>query len=212
VIDRAFEVESILLGESVAIMTGTDDPAVSLVPAPVGSIYLRDNGELWRKLGPLDNGWVVAAFGSGTVSPATAHPLMQDYTSVIASYTPTGMYADLAPNSSYWFGGYFIFASTNANSGVGFAFGFDGSVINFGALTIIPTGNSTTVLNSTHHAIGQGSVSNTVGTPNRQYFANTAGSITTGALGGRFEVLFRPETTQGATLYRGSALKLEKLL
>lgn len=46
-----------------AVFSGDSDPSISLLDLPVGSLYLRSNGEQWKKTGPLPNEWVV--FESG---------------------------------------------------------------------------------------------------------------------------------------------------
>jgi hypothetical protein len=56
-LDRAFEADSLLIGDLTGILTGSGDPAVDLLDAPPGSIYLRTNGQIWQKLGVLPNDW-----------------------------------------------------------------------------------------------------------------------------------------------------------
>ena len=64
----AFEVDELLVGEYAAILAGSADPSVALVDRPQGSLYLRTNGEVWRKSGSLPNAWVL--IGTGTTTPS----------------------------------------------------------------------------------------------------------------------------------------------
>lgn len=45
------------LDGEVAILKGAADPSLVGVPAPVGSVYLRTNGELWQKYAAPDLSW-----------------------------------------------------------------------------------------------------------------------------------------------------------
>ena len=56
-VEKAFEVPSIVINDLGGILSGTADPNVPGLNAPIGSIYLRDNagaGEHWKKVGALD--------------------------------------------------------------------------------------------------------------------------------------------------------------
>lgn len=56
--ENAFEIEEILLGDTVGIMQGSVDPSAgSGVAGPVGTIYIRTNGELYQKFAALDADW-----------------------------------------------------------------------------------------------------------------------------------------------------------
>lgn len=52
-----FEVEGILLEGGAAVFSGSADPSIALLQAPVGSMYLRTDGTTWKKIGPLQNEW-----------------------------------------------------------------------------------------------------------------------------------------------------------
>jgi len=59
-VEKAFEVPSIVINDLGGILSGTADPNVPGLNAPIGSIYLRDNagaGEHWKKVGALDTDW-----------------------------------------------------------------------------------------------------------------------------------------------------------
>jgi len=59
-LDKAFEIDEILLGELVGIIPGSVDPSAgSGVAAPVGTLFIRSNGELYQKFGALDAEWNV---------------------------------------------------------------------------------------------------------------------------------------------------------
>lgn len=60
-----FQVEGIQLDGGAAVFSGDSDPSISLQDLPVGSLYLRSNGEQWKKVGPLPNEWEL--FGSGQI-------------------------------------------------------------------------------------------------------------------------------------------------
>ncbi len=68
--DDAFEVEALLLGESgsILIFGGTDEPQNVEPNAPVGSVYFRANGEIFRKLsvGNMFTNWEINDSGSGS--------------------------------------------------------------------------------------------------------------------------------------------------
>lgn len=57
-IDDAFRVERLSLDDVVLIAHGTDDPSTGGgYEAPVGSLYLRTDGNLYRKTGSLVTDW-----------------------------------------------------------------------------------------------------------------------------------------------------------
>lgn len=57
-LEKAFEVDEILLGEAVGIIQGSVDPSAgSGVAAPTGTIFIRHNGELYQKFDVLDADW-----------------------------------------------------------------------------------------------------------------------------------------------------------
>lgn len=67
-VERAFEVPSIVINDLGGILSGTADPSTPGLNAPVGSIYMRDNGgvgEHWKKIGALDNDWELQLEGTG---------------------------------------------------------------------------------------------------------------------------------------------------
>ena len=63
-----FEVEEILIEDGSAIASGSEDPTLFTTEYPIGSIYLRTNGETWKKTGSQLNEWEL--FGSGGNSSA----------------------------------------------------------------------------------------------------------------------------------------------
>lgn len=213
-LDRAFEVDAVLLSGVAGILAGAGDPSVDLVPAPVGSMYLRSDGAFWRKYGLLDNEWdIFVQPGSQIiVEPPLVAALPANFSTTGVAFVPSGLELDLAPNQSYWFSGNFLFSSAAANNGIGFAFDVTGSApTNFGALITIPTGNSSTIVSVTQYQIGTATISSAVGTAGRQYFSKADGVVRTGAVGGKLMLLARSETNSGITLYAGSSIKLEKV-
>jgi len=62
--DTAFNAQVLSLGDEVGIFHGTPDPSTGIgQPAPVGSFYLRMNGETFSKVGPLDTDWLKSGAG-----------------------------------------------------------------------------------------------------------------------------------------------------
>lgn len=58
-INKAFEVpEGLSLDDLTAIFTGTLAPDSNSEVAPIGSIYLRSNGEVWAKIGSGNSDWI----------------------------------------------------------------------------------------------------------------------------------------------------------
>ena len=56
-IDRGFSVDVLSLKDVTGIFTGTAAPNSSSQPAPQGSLYLRNTGEVWIKFGANDADW-----------------------------------------------------------------------------------------------------------------------------------------------------------
>ena len=57
-ISLSFNAEGgISLDDLVGIFTGTIDPTVTGEAAPLGSIFVRQTGQLYQKVGPLDTDW-----------------------------------------------------------------------------------------------------------------------------------------------------------
>jgi len=55
---RAFEIDSLILEEKVAILAGTEDPTMGAGEiAPVGSLYLRTDGSIYNKTDSGDTDW-----------------------------------------------------------------------------------------------------------------------------------------------------------
>lgn len=72
-IAQSFSAENgISLNDEVGILTGTIDPAVIGVDAPIGSIYLRQNGQTFQKTGPATTDWVRFTQGLGEGVKITA--------------------------------------------------------------------------------------------------------------------------------------------
>ena len=72
-VEKAFEVPSIVINDLGGILSGTADPSTPGLNAPIGSLYMRDNGgvgEHWKKTGSLDTDWVIETSGGGGVSVA----------------------------------------------------------------------------------------------------------------------------------------------
>lgn len=58
-IDDAFRVEKLSLEDQTLIATGANDPTTGAgYNAPVGSLFLRTNGSVYKKIGPNDVDWV----------------------------------------------------------------------------------------------------------------------------------------------------------
>ena len=56
-LNKAFEVDALLIGDVVGIIAGADDPSVAAQFAPIGSFYIRTNGSMYQKTGALDIDW-----------------------------------------------------------------------------------------------------------------------------------------------------------
>ena len=64
--ERAFETDELLIQEKASILTGAADPRTVPYARPIGSIYLRTDGTLWQKNGPLANEWTQVQGGEGS--------------------------------------------------------------------------------------------------------------------------------------------------
>lgn len=64
----AFEVDELAIAGLVHVSAGVADPAIALIDLPVGSLYLRSNGELWQKIGAMANEWAKVTAGSGSTT------------------------------------------------------------------------------------------------------------------------------------------------
>ena len=69
-----FEVDGILIGDGASIYSGSINP--NTLDLPIGSIYLRTNGELWKR-----NGLSVWELVGGTTTILTQEELI-DYNSL----------------------------------------------------------------------------------------------------------------------------------
>ena len=67
---QMFGVAGIEIGDQVIVVSGVGDPSVIGYPAAIGSMYLRTNGETWKKIGSADTAWQLDA---GTLSGAAAY-------------------------------------------------------------------------------------------------------------------------------------------
>ena len=54
-----FEVDGIVLNGGVAIASGSINPSIDTLDLPKGSAYLRDNGEIWSKVGFANTDWIL---------------------------------------------------------------------------------------------------------------------------------------------------------
>jgi hypothetical protein len=62
----SFAVENGLsLDDAVGIFTGSNDPSILGEAAPIGSLYIRQNGSLYQKIGSANTDWVTFAQGVG---------------------------------------------------------------------------------------------------------------------------------------------------
>jgi len=64
--DRSFEApDGILLNDLAGVLSGTFDPSVSGQAGPIGTLFLRTNGELFKKIAAADSDWLeIDIFGS----------------------------------------------------------------------------------------------------------------------------------------------------
>jgi len=59
-VEKAFEVPSIVINDLGGILSGTADPSSAGLNAPIGSLYMRDNGGVgqhFKKVGAADTAW-----------------------------------------------------------------------------------------------------------------------------------------------------------
>lgn len=78
-INHAFNVEQgISLSDKVGIFEGDADPSVTGEAAPVGSLYLRTDGTIWSKIGPLDTDWLHNLPAGGVINHAELQGLAND--------------------------------------------------------------------------------------------------------------------------------------
>ena len=77
----AFDAENgIVIDDAVAIIYGSNNPAISGEPAPVGSLYMRVGvGELYQKVGPSDTQWNIFTQGFDQLLRISATDTTSDY-------------------------------------------------------------------------------------------------------------------------------------
>ena len=75
-----FEVDEVVLPNSVSLISGTVDPSASGIDRPIGSIYLRTNGEVWSKTGSTTTSWdkVASDFNPTVLNPQTGDILQNN--------------------------------------------------------------------------------------------------------------------------------------
>ena len=67
-ISLSFSAEGgISLDDLVGIFTGTNDPSIAGETAPVGSLFIQQNGQLYQKIGTSDTNWIKFSQGLGDV-------------------------------------------------------------------------------------------------------------------------------------------------
>lgn len=72
--NRAFEVEGLIINDQVGIFGGSEDPRSGEgQDAPVGSLYLRTNGDVLQKTGDLFGDWAVNQKGAGSQSASDSY-------------------------------------------------------------------------------------------------------------------------------------------
>jgi hypothetical protein len=54
-----FEIEEIQIENGSVIASGDEDPRTFLTNYPLGSFYMRTNGEMWKKSGPSVEDWTI---------------------------------------------------------------------------------------------------------------------------------------------------------
>ncbi len=81
-----FEVDEIVLPNSVSLISGTVDPISASVDRPIGSIYIQTNGDVWSKTGSGTSDWqkVASDFNPVVVNPQNGDILQ--YNSVNARF------------------------------------------------------------------------------------------------------------------------------
>ena len=73
-----FEVEELLIENGSAIGSGSEDPRDFTTEYPIGSLYLRTNGELWKKIGSQDNEWeLIGANSSSNLDGGSAFTVFE---------------------------------------------------------------------------------------------------------------------------------------
>ena len=85
-----FEVDEVVLPNSVSLISGTVDPSSSGIDRTVGSIYLRTNGEVWTKTGSGTTDWDKVA---SDFNPTISNPQNGD----ILQYNSTNARFENAP-------------------------------------------------------------------------------------------------------------------
>jgi len=66
-IDDAFTIDKLSLDDSVLVVAGSIDPTISTgYEAPIGSIFVRTNGELYQKTNTADVDWSLVGSGGGS--------------------------------------------------------------------------------------------------------------------------------------------------
>jgi hypothetical protein len=80
-INLSFEADGgISLDDAVGIFTGTNDPSIGVgEAAPIGSLWIRQNGQLYQKIGALDTDWIVFDQGSGETVKISATDTNAEY-------------------------------------------------------------------------------------------------------------------------------------
>ena len=82
-ISLAFSAENgISLDDVVGIFSGSIDPSVTGETAPIGSIFIRDNGQLFQKTGTLDLDWIKFSQGLGEATKISSGDTVAGYLNV----------------------------------------------------------------------------------------------------------------------------------
>lgn len=102
-ISLSFSAEGgISLDDLVGIFTGTTDPSSVGEAAPIGSIYLRQNGTLYQKIGAANTNWIKFSQGLGEAVKITSNDALAGYLSskllVSSALTATVQNAGLNEN------------------------------------------------------------------------------------------------------------------
>jgi len=85
-LDKAFEVDAIVIGELVGIVAGVDDPTISGQTAPLGSLYLRTNGDIFKKAGAGNIDWEVLEATTQTLTSTNEY---KGHVNVAVNYNAT---------------------------------------------------------------------------------------------------------------------------
>ena len=102
-ISLSFNAEGgISLDDLVGIFTGTIDPSVTGETAPIGSIFVRQTGQLYQKVGPLSTDWNRFTQGLGEGVKITAQDSTSGYlnTKILVSNSLLKSISDLDGNES----------------------------------------------------------------------------------------------------------------